>query len=82
MNGLKPYGITAALVTVTERLCALQAETIVFSGTNVEWHKFQLRENMKKMSTKAFGVAMIEHSMTSDKFETAYHKPVGPLVGR
>jgi hypothetical protein len=50
----------AALIAVAKRLCALQAETIVFSETNVERHKFQLRDNMKKLFTKAFGAARME----------------------
>jgi hypothetical protein len=72
VNGLRPYGDMAALITVAERLCALQAETIAFSETNVEWHKYQLRENMQKRFTKSFGAARMECSMTSDKFETTY----------
>jgi hypothetical protein len=63
--GLKPYGDMAALITVAGRLRALQAETIAFSETNVEWHKFQLRDNMQKNFTKSFGAAMMEYSTTS-----------------
>jgi hypothetical protein len=77
VNGLKLYADTAALVTVDERLCTLQAETIVFSETNVEWHKFHLRDKMQNIFTKAFGAARMEYSTTSDKFETTYHKPGG-----
>jgi hypothetical protein len=43
--------------------------TIAFSDTNVEWHKFQLRDNMQKLFTKSFGAARLEYSTTSDKFE-------------
>jgi hypothetical protein len=46
VKGLRPYGDTATLITVAERLRALQAETIAFSATNVEWYKYQLRDNM------------------------------------
>jgi hypothetical protein len=42
VNGLRPYGNMEALITVAERLRAIQADTIAFSETNVEWHKFQL----------------------------------------
>jgi hypothetical protein len=52
MNGLKTYGNMAVLVTFDERLCAFQAVTMSFSETNVEWHKFQLRDNMQKYSRK------------------------------
>jgi hypothetical protein len=41
-NGLNQYGDMVALITVAERWRALQAGTIAFSETNVEWHKFQL----------------------------------------
>jgi predicted adenine nucleotide alpha hydrolase (AANH) superfamily ATPase len=75
VNGLRPYGDMAALIAVAERLRALQADTIAFSETNVEWHKYQLRENMQKRFIKAFGAAIMEYSTTSDKFETTYHKP-------
>jgi hypothetical protein len=36
VNGLRPYGDMAALITVDEILRALQAETFAFSETNVE----------------------------------------------
>jgi hypothetical protein len=81
VNGIRPYGYMAALITVAERLRALQVETIAFSETNVEWHKFQLRNNMQKLFTKAFGVARIEYSTTSDKFEMMYHKLVETICG-
>jgi hypothetical protein len=74
MNGIDPYGDMAALITVAEKLHALLAETIAFSETNIEWHTFQLRDNMQKLLTKAFGAARMEYSTTSDKFETTYHK--------
>jgi hypothetical protein len=41
-NRLKPYGNMAAMITVDEQMRALQAETIVFSETNEEWHNFKL----------------------------------------
>jgi hypothetical protein len=71
----------AALITVIERLCALQEETIAFSETNVEWYKFQLRDNMQKLFTKAFGAARMEYSTTLDKFQTTYHKPGRTICG-
>jgi hypothetical protein len=81
VNGLRPHGDTTAPITVSERLRALQADVIVFSETNVEWHKFQLRDNMQKIFTKAFGTARMEYITTSDKFETTYHKPGGTICG-
>jgi hypothetical protein len=81
VNGLRPYGDMAALITVAERLRALQAETIAFTETHIEWHKFQLEDNMQKLVTKAFGAARMEYSTTLDKFETMYHKPGGTICG-
>jgi hypothetical protein len=52
VNGLRPHGDMAALLTFDERLRALQAETIEFSETNVEWHNFQLRDNICKSSSQ------------------------------
>jgi hypothetical protein len=70
-----------AMIAVAERLRALQEKTIVFLETNVEWHKFQLRDNMQKLFAKAFGATTMEYSMTSDKFETTHHKPGGDTCG-
>jgi hypothetical protein len=81
VNGLRPYGDMAILITVAERLRALQAEIIAFLETNIEWHKYQLRDNMQKLFTKAFGAARMEYSTASDKFETMYHKPGGTICG-
>jgi hypothetical protein len=75
MNGLKPYGDMAALITVDERLRALHAETIAFSETNLEWHKLQRRDNMQKLLTKAFGATRMEYSTPLDKFEMMHHRP-------
>jgi hypothetical protein len=60
VNGLMSFGDMASLITVAERLRALQAESVAFSETNLEWHKYELRENMHKLFTKAFGAARLE----------------------
>jgi hypothetical protein len=73
VNGLRPFGDMASLITFAERLRALQTESVVFSETNVEWHKYKLRENMQKLFTEAFGTAHMEYCTSSDKFETTYH---------
>jgi hypothetical protein len=78
----RPYGDMSALITVAEILRSLQAETIAFSETNVEWNKYQMRDNnMQKLFIKAFGAARMEYSTTSDKFEMTYHKPGGTISG-
>jgi hypothetical protein len=68
VNGLRPFVDLASLITVTERLRALQAESVSLSETNVEWHKYELRENMQKLFTKAFGAARLEYFTLPDKF--------------
>jgi hypothetical protein len=81
VNGLRRYGDMASLITVAERLRALQTESVAFSETNVEWHKYELRENIQKLFTKAFGAARMEYCTSSDKFETTYHKRGGTNCG-
>jgi hypothetical protein len=81
LNGLRPFGDMASLLTVTERPRALQTESVAFSETNVEWHKYEIRENMQKLFTKAFGAARMEYCTSSDKLETAYHKRGGTTCG-
>jgi hypothetical protein len=71
----------ASLITVAEILRSLQKESVAFLETNVEWQKYELRENMHKLFTKAFGVARTEYCRSSDKFETAYHKRGGTTCG-
>jgi hypothetical protein len=81
MNRLRPFGDMASLITVAERLRALQTELVAFSETNVEWHKYELRENMQKLCIKAFGAACMEYCTSSNKFQTTYHKRVGTTCG-
>jgi hypothetical protein len=38
-NGIKSYGRAADLISVLERLKLLQAGTVAFQETNLEWHK-------------------------------------------
>jgi hypothetical protein len=72
VNGIRPFGDMASFITVAERLRALQTESVAFSETNVEWHKYKLRENMQKLFTKEFGAARMEYFTSSDKFETTF----------
>jgi hypothetical protein len=66
-------------LTILERLRALQVGTIAISETNVEWHKFLLRDNTQSLLQKAFGSARVEYSTSSSKFETTRNKPGGTL---
>jgi hypothetical protein len=81
MNGLRPFGDMASLIKVAERLRALQTESVAFSETNVEWHTYELRENMQKLFTNSFGAARMEYCTSSDKFERTYHKRGGTTCG-
>jgi hypothetical protein len=67
-------------LTTLERLRALQAGTIAFSNTNVEWHKFLLRDSTQSMLKKAFGATRVEYSTSLIKFETTHNKPGGHYV--
>jgi hypothetical protein len=68
-------------LTILERLQALQVRTIAFSETNVEWHKFLLRDNTHSLLQKAFGSARMEYSISKNKLETTHNKPGGTLCG-
>jgi hypothetical protein len=81
VNGLRPFGDMTSLITVAERLRALQTESLAFLETNIEWHKYELRENMQKLFTTSFCAARMEYCTSSDKFETTYHKRGGTTCG-
>jgi hypothetical protein len=81
VKGLRPFGDMESLITVAERLLALQTDSVAFSETNLEWHTYELRENMHKLFTKAFGAARMEYCTSSDKFERTYHKRGGTTCG-
>jgi hypothetical protein len=76
-NGLRPYGDMVDLISITKRTRSLQAGMIALSETNTEWHKHELRTNMDKVLTKAFGDARTEYGTSSDKFETSNYTPGG-----
>jgi hypothetical protein len=76
-NGIKPYGVSADLISVMERLKLLQTGTIAFQETNLEWHNKSYRDEFQKLLVKAFGAARVDYSATKDKFETSPFKPVG-----
>jgi hypothetical protein len=52
--------MASLIITVAKTLRALQTESVAFSETNVEWHKYELRENMQELFTEAFGAARME----------------------
>jgi hypothetical protein len=43
-NGIKPYGGSADLISVMERVKLLQTATVAFQETNLEWHNKGYRD--------------------------------------
>jgi hypothetical protein len=43
-NRIKPYGVSADLISVMERLKLLQTGTVAFQETNLEWHNKRYRD--------------------------------------
>jgi hypothetical protein len=76
-NGIKPYGGSADLISVMERLKLLQTGTIAFQETNLECHNKSYRDEFQKLLVKAFGAKKVDYSTTKDKFETSPFKPGG-----
>jgi hypothetical protein len=76
-NGIKPYGGSADLISVMERIKLLQTGTVAFQETNLEWHNKSYRDEFQKLLLRAFGAARVDHSTTKDKFETSSFKPGG-----
>jgi hypothetical protein len=76
-NGIKPYGGSADLTSVMERLKLLQTGTVAFQETNLEWHNKGYQDEFQKLLVKAFGAARVDYSITKDKFETSPFKPRG-----
>jgi hypothetical protein len=81
-NGIKPYGGSADLISVMERLMLLQTGTVAFQETNLEWHNKSYRDEFQKLLVKAFGAASVDYSTTKDKFETSPFKPGGTVSAR
>jgi hypothetical protein len=76
-NGIKPYGGSAELISVMERLKFLQTGTVAFQETNLEWHNKGYRDDFQIFLVKAFGAARVDHSTTKEKVETSPFKPGG-----
>jgi hypothetical protein len=78
-NGINPYGGSADLISVMERLKLLKTGTVTFQETNLEWHSKGYRDEFQKLLVKAFGAARMDHITTKDKFETSPFKPGGTI---
>jgi hypothetical protein len=73
-SGIKPYGGSADLISVMERLKLLQTRTVEFQETNLEWNNKGYQDEFQKVLVNAFGVARMDHSTIKDKFETSPFK--------
>jgi DUF971 family protein len=69
-NGIKPYGDMKELIPIVERLRNLQSGRISLNETNVEWHKWEHRDNAHKLLRNNFGSANVEYSTTKEKIES------------
>jgi hypothetical protein len=76
-NGIKPYGGSADLISVMERLKLLQTGTVTFQETNLEWQNKSYRDEFQKLLVKAFGAERVDYSTTKYKFKTSPFKPGG-----
>jgi hypothetical protein len=76
-NGINPYGGSADLISVMERLKLLQTGNVAFNETNLEWHNKGYRDEFKKRLVKDVGALRVDYSTTKDKFETWPFKPGG-----
>jgi hypothetical protein len=72
--GIKPYGGSADLISIMERLKLLQTGTVAFQETNLEWHNESYRDEFQKLLVKVFGAARVDYSTTKYKFETSPFK--------
>jgi hypothetical protein len=61
-NGIKPYGDMEKLIPIMKRLRNLQAGGIFLNETNVEWHKWDHRENSQQLLRNTSGGANVEYS--------------------
>jgi hypothetical protein len=79
LTSLIPYGDMKELIRIVERLRNLQAGGILLNETNVEWQKWEHRNNAQKLLRNTFGSVNVEFSTTKEKFEDRV-KPGGTLT--
>jgi hypothetical protein len=66
------------LIPLVKRMRNLQAGGILINETNVEWHKWEHRENSQQLLRNTFGGANVEYSTSKEKIESRV-KPGGHL---
>jgi hypothetical protein len=67
------------LIPIVERLRNLQSGVILLNETNVEWHKWEHRDNTQKLLWNTFVSANVEFITTKEKIESRV-KPGGTLT--
>jgi hypothetical protein len=58
------------LIPIVERLRNLQAGVILLNKTNVEWHKWEHRQNAQQLLRNTFSGANVEYSTSKEKIES------------
>jgi hypothetical protein len=67
-NGIKPYPKDAGMISMSSNLRGLQAGSVSIGETNVEWQKYEWRENTYQTLRKYFGDARVEFNTSKVKF--------------
>jgi hypothetical protein len=75
-NGIKSYPKDARVISMSSNLKGLQVGSVRIVETNVEWQKYEWRENTYQTLRQNFGGARVEFSTSNVKFEGRY-KPGG-----
>jgi hypothetical protein len=68
-NGIRPYPKDVGMISMSSNLRGLQAGSISIGETNVEWHKYEWRENTYQTLRKTFGDKRVKFSTSKAKFE-------------
>jgi hypothetical protein len=58
-NGIRPYPKDAGMISMCGNLRGLQARSVSIGETNVEWQKYEWRENTYQTFRKTFGDARV-----------------------
>jgi hypothetical protein len=80
INGLKPFGEHPDLISGLKNLRRLQAGGISMIETNVEWKKYDYRENIEKLLRKTFGSTRIAYSTSDEHVEESHYTPGGTVA--
>jgi hypothetical protein len=75
-NGIRPYPKDTGMISMCSSLRGLQAGSVSIGETNMEWHKYEWRQNIYQTLRKQFGDTIVEFSTSKAKFEGRY-KPGG-----